>query len=194
MARPKSAQARNDALVAAAGVVLDVGVGAFTVDEVVRRSGVAKTTIYRHWGSAQNLLFEAVGQLIVPEPQPDTGSLDTDLREVGQFLLDIPPDLMIRSRRVFAGLLAASVDDPEVAELFARLRENRRRPVLEVLRRAAERGEIDARFGSSPDLDLAADVAVGPFFSRALISDDPLTERDVKLWASMVRRALGDGR
>ncbi len=190
MARPKSTEARNEALAAAGGVVVDIGVGGFTVDEVVRRSGVAKTTIYRHWGSAQNLLFEAVEQLIVPEPEPNTGSLEADLREMGDFMLGIPTDIKVRSRRIFAGLLEGSIDDPTIAELFTRLHEERRRPVAAILTRAAERGEIDARYGVPPDLDTAVDVVVGPFFSRVLISDERLSEDDVDVWMSMIRRGL----
>ncbi len=191
MARPKSAQARSEALRAAADVVVDVGVRGFTVDEVVRRSGVAKSTIYRHWGSAQNLLFEAVEQLIVPEPEPDTGSLEGDLRAMGEFMMVITPELMTRSRRIFAGLLEGSIDDPAVAELFAKLREERRRPIGLILRRAAERGEIDACYGISPGLDMAVDVVVGPFFSRVLTSHESVSQRDMELWVSTVGRGLG---
>ncbi len=190
MARPRSERARQEALEAATGVVLDLGVGGFTIDEVVRRSGVAKTTIYRHWGSGQNLLFDAVDQLIVPEPEPNTGSFDGDLQEMAEFVLAIPDELRIRSRRIFAGLLEGSIDDPTIDELFARLREGRRGQVAGILVRAAKRGEIDQRYSKSPDLDIAVDIVVGPFFSRVLISDDVVTEREVEIWATAVRRGL----
>ena len=38
--------------------------GAVTGDEIVRRSGVAKTTLYRHFGSTTALVFGAVGDSV----------------------------------------------------------------------------------------------------------------------------------
>ena len=60
MGRPLSDEARERMLRAALEVVLEIGVPGFTIDEVARRSGVAKTTIYRHFDSRNDLL---VGKL-----------------------------------------------------------------------------------------------------------------------------------
>ncbi|MGE2737502.1 helix-turn-helix domain-containing protein [Mycolicibacterium vaccae] len=48
-------------MAAAFDILTQSGVGGFSVDEVVRRSGVAKTTIYRHWPSREALVLDAVG-------------------------------------------------------------------------------------------------------------------------------------
>ena len=53
--------------------------GGVSVDEVCRRSGVAKTTIYRHWPSRESLLLDTCSQLSTRPPVPDTGKLRTDL-------------------------------------------------------------------------------------------------------------------
>ena len=81
MARSLSEAARAKMLGAAADLVLDAGVDGFSVDEVARRSGVAKTTIYRHFPSAKELLVAALDQFMTAPPTPDTGSLRTDLLE-----------------------------------------------------------------------------------------------------------------
>ena len=46
------------------------GVIGFTIDEVARRSGVAKTTIYRHWLSRQALVLEAAARISAEQDVP----------------------------------------------------------------------------------------------------------------------------
>ncbi len=56
MARPRSQQAHDAAIAAATDVLLESGFDGVTLDEVAARSGVAKTTLYRHFGSKEGLL------------------------------------------------------------------------------------------------------------------------------------------
>src|SRR5499425_580739 len=55
------------------------GLSGVSVDEVSRRSGVAKTTIYRHWPSRESLLVDACSQLRTRPQDPNTGNVKTDL-------------------------------------------------------------------------------------------------------------------
>src|SRR5229473_2208481 len=55
------------------------GLGGVTVDAVSKRSGVAKTTVYRHWPSRTVLLLDACSQMGTKAQPPDTGSLKNDL-------------------------------------------------------------------------------------------------------------------
>src|SRR5262249_43817854 len=55
------------------------GLSGVSVEEVSRRSGVAKTTIYRHWPSRESLLLDACSQLSTRPLVPHTGNLRTDL-------------------------------------------------------------------------------------------------------------------
>jgi AcrR family transcriptional regulator len=67
--------ARSRAAVLEAGVELLVegGPNAVTVEAVVQRSGVAKTTIYRHWSSRDDLVVDVIGEVVgtAPTPPPD---------------------------------------------------------------------------------------------------------------------------
>src|SRR5450755_4262310 len=55
------------------------GVGGVTVDEVARRSGVAKTTIYRHWPTREALVIDACSRISAEQEVPDTGSVEGDV-------------------------------------------------------------------------------------------------------------------
>jgi len=60
MARPRSEEARRKVLGAASDLMAARGVASLTIDEVAARSGVAKTTIYRHWQERTSLIIDAV--------------------------------------------------------------------------------------------------------------------------------------
>ena len=79
MARPRSEEARRKALAAAVDVIVDKGVGDLTIEEVALRSGVAKTTIYRHWPERASLIIDTVRSCFEHVSTPDTGSLRGDL-------------------------------------------------------------------------------------------------------------------
>ena len=79
MARPRSEAAHQAALDAAVEVLLDNGVEGLTLEEVACRSGVARSTLYRHFGSKEALLVKAAACCVIEHPTPDTGSLDKDL-------------------------------------------------------------------------------------------------------------------
>src|SRR5215203_5293355 len=79
MARPRSEEARRKALAAAIDLLVEKGVGDLTIEEVAQRSGVAKTTIYRHWPERASLIVDTVRTSFEHVSTPDTGSLRGDL-------------------------------------------------------------------------------------------------------------------
>ena len=57
-----------------------VGYGAFTIEAVARRSGVAKSTIYRHWPGKLALIADALDTLNVQTPAGALGAEATAAR------------------------------------------------------------------------------------------------------------------
>ena len=53
---------------AALGLLIAEGVPGFSIDEICRRSGIAKTTIYRHWPSVHDLLVDTVAMNVTRNP------------------------------------------------------------------------------------------------------------------------------
>jgi AcrR family transcriptional regulator len=62
-------------LTAATELLVEAGPRAVTVDAVAERSGVAKSTLYRHWNSRQSLLIDVM-RSNVPEIAPPPPELD----------------------------------------------------------------------------------------------------------------------
>lgn len=176
MARPRSAEARRKALDAAALVVAAEGVSGFTVDEVARRSGVAKTTIYRNWSSVDELLFDALDRSIKPEPEPDTGSLRGDLLGLTEHLISVSDDERQARRQMFSGLFAASIGDRRLSEVFDRMVTSRCVPVESMVARAQARGELD----DDIDIRLVTELLIGPVMFRLMFRNETFTRSELE--------------
>lgn len=165
MARPRSEDARRRAVDAAVDVLLDLGVEGATVEEVAARSGVAKSTLYRHFGSRECLLAEGVRSCIVELPTPDTGSLAADLEVLfGRY--DDTEEAR-RLNELFPLLLDAARRDEGMKSVVQSLLAERQRPLRTVLQLAQLRGEVHPEL----DLDVALSLLIGPLNYRRMVQD-----------------------
>lgn len=170
MARPRSEEARQAALRATVDLMLDQGVEAVTFEDVAARSGVAKTTLYRHFGTKQGLVVEAAGSCFVPVTTPDTGDLLEDLTILLARNRDHESHRQLTE--LFPRLIAAGDRDPELRALLRRQHEERRRPTRTVLQLAQLRGEISRDL----DLEVAVSMVLGPFTLRKMVEREEVTE------------------
>ncbi len=142
----------------------------FTMEAVAARAGASKATLYRRWSSASALLVDAMAEAFHPLSSPDTGDVRHDLAAL---LHDVT---VLMTRSDFPRLMAAVIDlserDPALAALHARITENQRRPLLEILQRALQRGELDP----NSDPELLADLIAAPFFYRRFIAHRPIPD------------------
>jgi len=65
-------------LEAAAELIGECGFGRTSVEAISERSGVARSTIYRHWPERDALLFESVGKKMERIQASYTGELRAD--------------------------------------------------------------------------------------------------------------------
>jgi AcrR family transcriptional regulator len=155
-------------------LLVENGLSGVSVDEVARRSGVAKTTIYRHWRTRSDLVFDACS-LINPTQEPrDSGSVEGD---VTALLLTLSHMLQTAGwPNVMPSIVDAGERDPELAAVFSRQQLMRTAPLLQVIERAKKRGQVSVK------ADASAMVAqlIGPLFYRRWFSREPLDEKFIK--------------
>jgi AcrR family transcriptional regulator len=174
--RPRSEKARTAILAAAAGLLLDRGLAAVSMDAVAERAGVSKATIYRWWPTKESLALDALyAEWAAAGPPPrDTGSLRGDL-----LALLRPWARLASSRpygRVIAALLTQVQTDPAfAAEYQQRVVEPRRDQARAIVRRAAERGEI----ASGTKVEVVLDLLYGPLYHRLLHGHARLSDKFV---------------
>lgn len=162
------------------------GIGGVSVDEVSRRSGVSKTTIYRHWPSRSALLLDACSKLGGPATLPNTGSLAGDLSVLVGGLAE-----QLKSApwpTILPSIIDGAERDAELAQLHAGLHAGLMRRFLEMIDAAKGRGELSA----STDASAMVAQIVGPLFYRRWFSKEPID--DVFLATVMARALAPDPR
>jgi AcrR family transcriptional regulator len=163
----------------------ETGLGGVSVDEIVKRSGVAKTTIYRHWPSRTALLLEACSKIGPKFESPDTGSVRGDLLELATTIAG-----RLRTKN-FSSVLPSVIDaaerDPEIEAVHTRIHAAILAPLYSAIERGKKRGELPRKCAAS---EIVASV-VGPLFYRRWFSREPLDDGFVK---GVVDRAVGGSR
>jgi len=172
--RPRSEQAREAILAAAAELLLDRGLGAVNMDAVAERAGVSKATIYRWWPSKETLALDALYHewaLALPRPR-ETGSARSELLGLLR-----PWVRLLGTRpygRVIAALITEAQTDPAFAQQYReRFVEPRRDQARPILQRAIERGDLPA----TTNIELVLDLLYGPLYHRLLHGHAPLDDR-----------------
>ncbi len=152
-----------------------VGFEAISIEQVARRAGAAKTSIYRRWPTKDALVVEALRVYLrdvagADSAEADTGSLRGDLLAHALRLAR----LLTRERiAVLAGLLLAIRTRPELAALIrAELVQTEMVAATAIVERAAARGEIVADRLPS----LARQVLPSVLFTRSFVAGAPVSE------------------
>lgn len=172
---PRVARSRAAVLSAAAGMLIELGASSVTIEGIAERSGVAKTTIYRHWKSRSQLILDAFASLLTPGVHaPHTGPVRQQLESV---LMQLVRGLTTSQwAPAVAALVDAADRDPELRQLLHDFLSGRKEHIRSTLRAAVVRGEL------RPDLAIeeAISALFGPVYYRRLVSREPLDERFIK--------------
>lgn len=166
----RSARVRQAVLDATLEVLREKGMDQFSVAEVVTRSGVNETSIYRRWGTRDRLMIDALlatGEQRIPIP--DTGSLRGDLIAFAAALSAYLTDPV---GRALTHALAGPTEDPVVTDARRRYFQARLELASAIIERAVARGELPA----ATDATLALEMLIGPLHFRTLMSREPLED------------------
>lgn len=177
---PKNAQIERTTsavLDAMIELLVTVGYRNITVEKISESSGVARSTIYRHWNNVPELAIEAFDAALGPAPKtPDLGDVRTNLIfHYKRFAK------MLRSGvrgKLMPSLLEAAHNIPGFDVLFEDLVHKRSESTREILYRAIDRGEVH------PDtkVEWVIDLLAGLFHHRLLITGGKLSEHGMVEW------------
>lgn len=162
----RSPEAESAVLAAAKELIAEKGYAGFSVDEVARRAGAGKTTIYR-WYPTKADLFLAIYAMERASfvAVPDTGNLVEDLvqytKNLWRFWASQPAGAALR------GLIAEAQGTTEaLGALRDRFLPERTADVKKIMMDAAARGEIRAE-----EVDEKVSLWVGYSWLRLLIRE-----------------------
>lgn len=181
---PRVAHTRSVVVAAAAELLAEEGFERLTMDELAKRSGVARSTIYRNWPDRHLLMVAAFNTACPFEPPPDTGDVANDLRTVAERLSSVLTNEALG--RILPSMIGAAAHDPEIARAKEAFAESRITWVRRLIERGVERGEVQ------PDIDvqLMAIRFVSPFFHRWLVTGGDLDQDFIDRQVNATMREL----
>ena len=186
--RPRDPQADRAILKATMELLAEDGFGGLSIEAVAARAGVGKTTVYRRWPSKIPLVVDALTHMKppmavpIPEDMTTRDALMRFLKELTRSRGNDP------NARILAGLVDAMSRDTELAEAVrVGLLSGRRRVVFDLIERGIARGEIRP----DADVEVVADVLVGPIIMRTLITGRPITPRLARQIVTLVLDGVG---
>lgn len=184
---PRIARSRAAILEAALDELAERGYGAFAIDGVAQRAGVARSTVYRLWRDRTSLIADAMESLNV-QPSPRPSDEPEAPRERVRALLVHLAEAMDGSR--MSACLPAVIDgaerDPALRDLHHGYAARRRSALVAALTDAREAGVV----GAHVDPEQASLALAGAVFYRRLMTDRPLETEEVDV---LMKSVLGPG-
>ena len=186
--RPRSMEAHAAILRAAIALIRDVGYDAVTMECIASCAGVGKATLYRRWEGKELLVAEAIEQIAITLPRPDTGTLREDVRAVMRSTSGMYRDPATRA--LLSGLVAAIArSEPIAAAVRGGFVAARRAALRVVLERWRDRHMLRP----DADIEILMDMIHGPLFYRFLLRGEPVDERVCDAVLDMVLRGVVAG-
>jgi AcrR family transcriptional regulator len=183
--RQRSEESEEAILSAVIDLLGDRPLRDISIEEIARKAGVGKATIYKWWPNKAYIAFDAFSRKLKQMvPIRDTGSAEEDFKEQLRSLygfFESPAGKLLRH------FIAEGQIDSEFASLFReRFIRPRRELIGVILDRAVERGQI--RRGL--DREVVLDMIYGPGFYRMLIRHAPLDREAVEELVSALFQGL----
>ena len=174
--RPRNAEV-DAAVIDTVLRLIDEGaaIGDLSMEGIAREAGVGKATVYRRWPGKDALMLDVLAAVEGPAPTATSrGVLRDDLIAAVEYLRQ--RSLAKRESALMRSMLTQVQGN---TTLWRRYHDTviagRRRMLTDVLRHGIDTGQIRPELGA--DLELLADMVVGPVLARATLRPDaPLPE------------------
>lgn len=157
---------------AATDLLVEGGPNAMTVDAVVARSGVAKSTVYRHWATRDDLVNDVFHHCAPLLDLPaDDEPFEQALRTLAWSLVDMLSDPSWK--RLMPAIMLLKAEMGTMAELDQDLKEQQFEVMVSVLQRGVAEGYL--RPEVVDDVSETITLFAGPLLMAALAETVPLT-------------------
>ena len=167
---PRIAVTRNKALLSAIELIRKKGIREVTYQSVSARTGISRSTLYRHWPDINSLLLEAFETVAAP-PSSDFSSLGSLKADVERLIMGLIYALDNTDWGFVAPqLIAAAAIDLDMKKLLQEFVSQRLKNSEPIVAAAIASGELDQDTNSTDFLILV----VSPVFYRKLMAGLPL--------------------
>jgi AcrR family transcriptional regulator len=165
----RSVRSKKAVLEAATALFVDVGHAGFSINAIVRVTGIAKTTIYRHWPTQGHLLTAVIARLSEQFEIPDSGTLRNDLIEYylarAHTIFNDPKHRTLQS---LPGLLQVAQHEAGLSNVV----DYAVGKLLEALRLMISRAKARGELREGRNVELMVRMMFGAMSARAILNED----------------------
>jgi AcrR family transcriptional regulator len=161
-----------------------------SIEQIAKRAGVGKLTVYRRWSSKEELLSHAIES--ARENIPDAPPEDLDSVSLADLVVkSLPAQVDMMADPKFTGMIAqifgSRTSHPMLLQTYwEHYVEPRRRGAHALLRRAQAEGQLDP----DADLDVVIDMMVGALIYR-MLQPNPPDRAEIRRYLEEVYRRSG---
>lgn len=188
--RPRDPGTDRAILHAAFEMFLERGVDGTSMEQIARRAGVGKLTVYRRWSSKEELLAHAIEAVIEEQEWPSNEDIETGSpAEILARVLPTSAEVAAspQFRALVSRIYGSAVSHPALMETYWRHYILPRRDATRaLLRRAQDEGTIAA----GTDLDVLIDMLAGAAVYRVL-QPDPPDAAEMRRYLEVLHRQAG---
>lgn len=171
--RPRDPNADAAILDAALELFLEHGVEGTSIEQVARRAGVGKLTVYRRWSSKEQVLARAIeSQRARVQIPPLADVSDVPLHELVEGAVEVLSTALAEPglRALIARVVGSRTSHPTLVETYW---EHYVAPRREVLRSLLERARSEGVLPAGTDVDALMDMLVGAVLHRVVVQPEP---------------------
>jgi AcrR family transcriptional regulator len=189
--RPRDPAAEPAILKAALELLIERGIDQTSIEQIAKRAGVAKVTVYRRWSTKEDLFAQAIENARNDIPNTaDAGRPSEALPEVIADLLPRWGEVLAepRFRALTARLLGAGPSHPRLLEAYVRHHlEPRRKRIREAMVQAQAAGVLSP----TDDVDVLVDMMNGAIMQHLLLRPDRADPAEISDYLARVLRQAG---
>ncbi len=189
--RPRSKALDTAIMRAALDMFIERGIAGVSIEQVAKRAGVGKPTVYRRWSTKEQLVADAIEEHVSTDVQWPTqeqiaaGSSRELLRRNITGAARTATDPCFRA--LIAQIYGSAVTHPRLMQTYwDRYIRPRRDLAVAMLERAQRDGSVDG----DADLEVLVDMLAGAVTYR-LLQPNPPTERQMRRYLEAAYRQAG---
>jgi AcrR family transcriptional regulator len=183
----------TDAAILRAGLELFIerGIEGASIEQIAKRAGVGKLTVYRRWPTKEELIAQAIESLIAGEvvwPSQEAVE-EVPTHQLTEAALSTVADTAVapQFRALAARILGSAVSHPS---LMATYWEHYVQPRRELTARLLKRAQREGSVPHDADLDVLIDMMVGAVLYRVL-QPNPPDRAEMRRYLTSIYRQIG---
>ncbi|MER6004510.1 TetR/AcrR family transcriptional regulator [Nonomuraea angiospora] len=187
--RPRDPETDTAILNAALELFVERGVEGTSIEQVAKRAGVGKLTVYRRWSTKEDLLAQAIERWVSDEVTPSAADVSAlPPQAIIEHILPAAAEMAASPdfRALVARIMGSAVSHPSLMAVYWRHYILPRRELAAAMLRRAQQ---DGMVAPNADLDVLIDMMAGAVTYRVLQPDPPDAAEMLRYLTAVYRQA-----